>query len=43
MTTGRDFSLDGYDNGILNLFIYPILEINDQISSKFEKKFSYNI
>jgi len=41
MTTGRDFSLDGYDNGILNLFIYPILEINDQISSKFEKKFSY--
>ena len=41
MMVGRDFILDGYDNGSLNLFIYPILEIDDQVSSNFSKKFSY--
>ena len=41
MMTGRDFILDGYDNGILNFFIYPILEIDDKISSDFTKEFSY--
>ncbi len=41
MMIGRDFILDGYDNGSLNLFIYPILEIDDKISSNFTKKFSY--
>lgn len=41
MIIGRDFILDGYDNGKLNLFIYPVLEIDDKISSDFTKKFSY--
>ena len=41
MTTGRDFYLHGYDNGLLNLFIYPVMEINDTVSSKYKKSFSY--
>ena len=41
MVVGRDFILDGYDNGVLNLFIYPILEIDDKISSSFSKSFSF--
>jgi len=41
MMVGRDFILDGYDNGRLNLFIYPQLEINDQISFNYKKSFSY--
>ena len=41
MMIGRDFVLEGYDNGKLNLFIYPILEIDDEVSSSFTKKFSY--
>jgi len=41
MMVGRDFILDGYDNGILNLFIYPTLEVDDKISSGFTKEFSY--
>jgi len=41
MMIGRDFILEGYDNGKLNLFIYPVLEINDTISSGFTKNFSY--
>ena len=41
MMVGRDFLLDGYNNGKLNLFIYPILEIDDQISSNYKKSFSY--
>ena len=41
MMIGRDFILEGYDNGKLNLFIYPILEIDDEVSSSFTKKFSY--
>ena len=41
MMVGRDFILDGYDNGKLNLFIYPILEIANKVSSNYKKKFSY--
>lgn len=41
MMIGRDFDLEGYEGGITNLFIYPLLEINDKKSSKFSKKFSY--
>ena len=41
MMIGRDFILDNYDNGKLNLFIYPILEINDKPSTGFKKNFSY--
>ena len=38
---GRDFILDGYDNGKINLFIYPQLEINDKVSFKYNKSFTY--
>ena len=38
---GRDFVLDGYDNGEINLFIYPQLEINDKVSSAYKKSFTY--
>ena len=41
MMLGRDFILKGYDQGIINLFIYPIMEINDQTSSSFSKSFQY--
>ena len=41
MMLGRDFILKGYDQGIINLFIYPIMEINDQTSSAFSKIFQY--
>ena len=41
MMLGRDFILEGYEDGIVNLFIYPILEIDDKESSAFSKRFSY--
>ena len=41
MMVGRDFVLEGYDNGDLNLFIYPILEVDNKVSLDFTKKFSY--
>ncbi|MBI44691.1 MAG: hypothetical protein CMG66_00825 [Candidatus Marinimicrobia bacterium] len=41
MMVGRDFELFGYNGGIMNFFIYPVLEINNRESKKFTKKFSY--
>jgi len=41
MMKGRDFVLEGYNSGKVNLFIYPLLEINDKDSIKFSKSFSY--
>ena len=41
MMVGRDFKLEEYDQGLVNLFIYPLLEIDDKKSSKFLKRFSY--
>jgi len=41
MIIGRDFILEGYDQGPINLFIYPIMEINDKTSSTFSNFFSY--
>ena len=41
MNTGRDFILDGYEAGPANLFIYPLVEVNDLASSDFSKSFSY--
>ena len=41
MTVGRDFILKGYEPEITNLFIYPLLEVNDIKSSAFTKKFTY--
>lgn len=41
MMVGRDFELDGYGSNPANLFIYPLLEVDDEVSKKFKKKFSY--
>ena len=41
MMIGRDFELFGYESGIANLFIYPILEVNDKESKGFKKNFTY--
>ena len=41
MMIGRDFVLDEYNNGVVNLFIYPLLEIDDESSLDFTKRFSY--
>ena len=41
MNVGRDFIISGYDGGTLNLFIYPIMEINDIKSDKYKKAFSF--
>ena len=41
MIVGRDFELDNYEKNLVNLFIYPLLEINDIESDAFEKNFSY--
>ena len=41
MMVGRDFELDQYDQGIVNLFIYPLMELNDKKSNAFTKRFSY--
>ena len=38
---GRDFILKGYETETTNLFIYPIMEVNDKKSSAFTKEFSY--
>ena len=42
MMLGRDFILKGYESEIANLFIYPLMEVNDKKSSAFSKSFSYN-
>ena len=41
MMVGRDFSLEGLEEKVVNLFIYPLLEIDDKKSSNFEKRFAY--
>ena len=41
MMLGRDFELEGYENIPVNLFIYPLLEIDDKESISFKKGFSY--
>ena len=41
MILGRDIKLEGYEMETTNLFIYPIMEINDQTSSAFSKSFKY--
>jgi len=38
---GRDFILKGYELETTNLFIYPIMEVNDKNSSAFNHSFSY--
>ena len=41
MMAGRDFKLEGYEDEVVNLFIYPILEVADKKSNKFSKSFYY--
>ena len=41
MIIGRDFNLKGYEQNPINLFIYPLLEIDDEKSNSFKKKFKY--
>ena len=41
MMAGRDFKLEGYEGGVVNLFIYPLLEVDDKESNSFKKSFSY--
>ena len=41
MMIGRDFVLSGYESGVINFFIYPIIEVNDEESTAFTKNFSY--
>ena len=41
MMVGRDFVLEGYGEETVNLFIYPLLEIDDEPSTSFTKHFSY--
>ena len=40
MMLGRDFELEGYQ-GVVNLFIYPIIEVNDKQSFAYTKIFTY--
>ena len=41
MMVGRDFVLEGYGEETVNLFIYPLLEIDDVPSTSFTKYFNY--
>lgn len=41
MIVGRDFVLAGNEDENINLFIYPLLEIDDEKSTAFKKYFSY--
>ena len=38
---GRDFKIDNYEEESVNLFIYPLLEVDDQVSKGYTKRFSY--
>ena len=42
MILGRDLILKGFEPEATNLFIYPIMEVNDKKSSAFTKSFAYN-
>tara|TARA_B100000686_G_scaffold342440_1_gene421626 strand:+ start:87 stop:1076 length:990 start_codon:yes stop_codon:yes gene_type:complete len=41
MMVGRDFKLKGHELDFVNLFIYPIMEINDKASYLYKKNFTY--
>ena len=41
MAVGRDFVLKGHESNPVNIFIYPLMEIDNQKSNSFEKSFSY--
>ena len=41
MMVGRDFKLKGYGDQYVNLFIYPLMEVDDIKSDAYVKSFSY--
>ena len=41
MMVGRDFNLEGFDGGKVNIFIYPIVEVDDVESIVFITNFSF--
>ena len=41
MMVGRDFNLEGFEDKVVNLFIYPLMEVDDKIANTFSKSFSY--
>ena len=38
---GRDFNIDNYEEESVNLFIYPLFEVDNEKSKDYSKKFSY--
>ncbi|MBL4560805.1 MAG: transglutaminase domain-containing protein [Labilibaculum sp.] len=40
-TQGRDLELENYKNGLVNFFIYPLMEEDGKISTNYSKDFSY--
>ncbi len=40
-SVGRDLTLENYDNGSVNFFIYPVLEVEDEIYDAITTKFYF--
>lgn len=40
-TQGRDLKLENYKNGLVNFFIYPLLEEDGKTSNNYSKEFSF--
>lgn len=40
-TQGRDLELENYQNGLVNFFIYPLMEVDGKTSTNYSKNFSY--
>ncbi|MBN2598463.1 transglutaminase-like domain-containing protein [Labilibaculum sp.] len=40
-TQGRDLELENYKNGLVNFFIYPLLEEDGKTSANYSKEFSF--
>ena len=38
---GRDFNIDNYEEESVNLFIYPLFEVDDKPSNGYTEKLSY--
>lgn len=40
-TKGRDLELENYNNGLVNFFIYPLMEEDGKTSNNYSKEFSF--
>ncbi len=40
-TQGRDLDLENYNNGLVNFFVYPLMEEDGKTSNKYTKEFSF--